>query len=146
MNLFGRERGRRARGRSALRHEPKLEGVRLAVAAVDEAYTVAAQAARGRQVLDCALAHALGLARTAVAARVCEDVADRARIVLKLNRQVIEPRLVVVVRHGRELVEALGRRQLRERGDAGRSLCSLSARAVARAVVNNEYRSDPTVV
>src|SRR5205085_12397847 len=119
---------------------------RFAVAAVDVAYAVGAQAARGRQILYRALAHAVGLARAAVAARVGDDVAGRAGVVLKLYGKVIKTRLVVVVRYGRELVEALGRRQLRERGDAGRGLRRLPASAVARAVVYDEYGREPSVV
>src|SRR4051812_37546141 len=79
--LFGRERRRRARRRCALRHKPKLEGVCLAVAPVDEAHAVGAQATYLGQVFYRALPHAVGLARAAATARVSEDVADRAGVV-----------------------------------------------------------------
>src|ERR1051325_4213837 len=84
--LVGRERWRRCRRRRALRYEPKLEGVRVAVAAVDEAHAVCAKAARGRQIIERALAHAVCLARATVAPRVGDDVAGRAGVVLKLYR------------------------------------------------------------
>src|ERR1043166_1154173 len=99
----GRGSGRRARRLCALRDEPEFEGVGLARAAVDEAEAVAADAARGRQISNGALAHAVGRAGAAAAARVGDDVAGRAGAVLKLDSHLVEPRLVVVERDGREL-------------------------------------------
>src|SRR5437764_12260183 len=115
---FGRvNRRTRRRSRSALRHYPKLDGQVLAVSSVHRHYPVGADASGVDEVVLRSVAAPLRLARTTTSSAVADQVALRCRVVLQLNGEVIQPRLLVVEPDVPVLVHLARRRQ---RGQACR--------------------------
>ena len=82
MYVAGADGRRRLWRGCALRHEPQLEGVGLAIAAVDDDDAAGINAARADEIGAGALAQHVGATKRRSAPAIDDDVAGRAGIVL----------------------------------------------------------------